>query len=157
MRRCVRAVALVLMQLVIACTSPEVGRPSVDRMADLPSVFLWAWERREDLSFIDPSQVGVAFLCGTIELDGSDVAVRPRMQPLRTTVGTPLIAVVRIESGLKAAPMLSASQGPQVVSAIVQLTSVDAIVAVQVDYDARMSERPFYRAFWRTCAPRSRQ
>src|SRR5262249_668293 len=53
-----------------------------DRMNDLPRVFLWAWERPEDLRFIDLREVGVAFLAETVYLRGERVVVRPRMQSL---------------------------------------------------------------------------
>ena len=62
------------------------------------TVILWAWERPEDLTFIDPQKVEVAFLAKTIYLRGDKVAVKPRLQPLKLAPGTKLTAVVRIES-----------------------------------------------------------
>jgi hypothetical protein len=38
------------------------------RAGQLPAVMLWAWERPEDLSGIDSSRVGVAFLACTVFL-----------------------------------------------------------------------------------------
>ena len=61
-------------------------------------IILWAWEHPEDLSFIDPKEVSVAFLAKTIYLWGDNVNVRPRMQPLSIPRGTKLIAVARIET-----------------------------------------------------------
>jgi hypothetical protein len=44
---------------------------------------LWAWERPEDLSFIDSNKFGVAFLqAQTLTLQGDDVTFSPRHQPL---------------------------------------------------------------------------
>ena len=37
------------------------------------AVILWAWERPEDLSFINPEKVGVAFLAKTIYLRASRI------------------------------------------------------------------------------------
>jgi hypothetical protein len=48
------------------------GRPYIigDPMRAYPRVFLWAWERPEDLSFIDPREAGVVVLAKTLTLDG---------------------------------------------------------------------------------------
>jgi len=53
------------------------------RMAAFPGIMLWAWEHPQDLSFVEPQKVGVAFLARTIFLRGSEVLVHPRLQPLR--------------------------------------------------------------------------
>jgi len=37
-------------------------------MANLPNLYLWAWERPEDLQFLSNRKVGVAFLAKTISL-----------------------------------------------------------------------------------------
>ena len=136
---CLMMAALPLLGLGCQRTEPP------DRLAGYPSVILWAWERAEDLRFIDPSEVGVAFLCGTIRLDGDDAHALPRMQPMQAPPETAFIAVVRIESGLVESPSLSAGQRSQTVLEIVRLTDYDEISAVQIDFDARLSERGFYR------------
>ncbi|MGE5303697.1 MAG: hypothetical protein ACM3TN_10245, partial [Alphaproteobacteria bacterium] len=71
---------------------------SADRLASFPRTILWAWERPENLSFIDPTQTGVAFLARTLYLRDSEIVVRPRLQPLRMPSGTAVMAVVRIET-----------------------------------------------------------
>jgi len=72
--------------------------PRIDRLSRLPRLILWAWERRENLTFIDPSETGVTYLARTLELKGDSVIVRPRFQPLTVPPRTALIAVVRIEA-----------------------------------------------------------
>src|SRR5271165_1481698 len=66
---------------------------------DLPGVVLWAWERPEDLRFLDTRRAGVAFLAATAKIlpDGS-IQFHPRMQELLLPDGAAAIAVVRIES-----------------------------------------------------------
>ena len=115
---------------------------SVDPASGAPSVFLWAWERPEDLRFLDPSEAGVAFLAGTIVLSGDEVVVSPRLQPLRTAPGTSLIPVVRVETDRAG---LSSSQLQRTADAIERLTFSDSADAVQIDFDATTSERGFYR------------
>src|SRR5262249_47788705 len=44
-------------------TFPGSGRFfSHSGFGGLPQIMLWAWERRENLDFIDPREIGVAFL-----------------------------------------------------------------------------------------------
>src|SRR5215470_1689041 len=151
----------------------------------LPKIMLWAWERPEDLSFIDPRQIGVAFLAKTIYLRGDKVESRPRLQPLNVPETTALVAVVRIESrpaDHRSAAMAAASapstdrpapsaarhstvdsagafggqnwnkpnvSDAQLVRIIDEISSVARmprrISAIQIDFDARKSERGFYR------------
>jgi hypothetical protein len=39
---------------------------------------LWAWERPEQLDFIDTKRIGVAYLAKTIQLRDDELFVRPR-------------------------------------------------------------------------------
>ena len=107
-----------------------------------PRVILWAWERPENLTFIDPNKTAVAYLAKTITLRGDEIAVKPRLQPLQLPEGTKVIGVVRIETGRTGAPSLSSSQLQQTAGEITSLTGVSA---VQIDFDATVSERDFYR------------
>jgi hypothetical protein len=101
---------------------------------------LWAWERPEDLRFIDPAKIGVAYLAGTVTLHGTQADWRPRMQPLRIPQGTRLMAVVRVESGGRAGG--SAREAAQLIS---RASGNAGVSAIQIDYDARLGEREFYR------------
>lgn len=116
-------------------------RPQRDPLPQFPRTMVWAWERPEKLDFIDPREVGVAFLARTIYIRGGVVTVRPRLQPLMVTPGTALMAVVRIESH----GVASASRA-EVEHAILDATELRGVRALQIDYDARASERDFYRA-----------
>lgn len=119
--------------------------PSGNRLADFPPVILWAWERPEVVNFIDPSEVGIAFLAKTLRLRGKKVIIRPRLQPLQVPRSTVLMAVARIEVDRFEPPPFSSDQQAQVVSAIAELTRLSNIAALQVDFDATTSERAFYR------------
>lgn len=163
--------------------SPELFRSSPSgRLGKLPPVTFWAWERPEDLRFLLSNQAGVAFLVKTIYLqshspDSSESSpsfvVRPRLQPLRISPGTPLTAVVRLESshGLpreaffkntptitplhpevsrdQQAPALDPSSSvifQRVAAEISDLQNIPSVQAIQIDFDAAISERPFYAA-----------
>jgi hypothetical protein len=115
-----------------------------DRMSRLPHVILWAWERRENLGFIDPDKTAVAYLARTLDLRGDSVLVRPRYQPLTVPPRTTLIAVVRIEDDRRVAPTRSVSQRAEAARIIAKLADASP-AAIQIDYDASLSERSFYR------------
>jgi hypothetical protein len=115
-------------------------------MSTSPKLFLWAWERPEQLEFIDPAKTGVAFLAKTIELQGHQVVTHPRLQPLKVPSGTEIIAVVRIETDRKERPILSEKQRTETVTTLAKAAKLPGITALQIDFDATVSERPFYRA-----------
>jgi hypothetical protein len=121
-------------------TSAEAER----RLAALPHVILWAWERPEKLDFIDTEKAGVAFLAKTIYLRSERVVARPRLQPLSVRPGTVLIAVARIESDRTHAPLLTNNQKDTVAKEIVALAQLPNVNAIQIDFDAKTSERAFY-------------
>ena len=136
---------MIALTVLAADTVPAVQRfAHTDRMSRLPRIILWAWERPENLNFIDPSKVAVAYLACTLDLNGAGVLVRPRFQPLTVPRHTVLIAVVRIESDRRLPPALSALQRTKVASIIASLASASPS-AIQIDFDARRSEREFYR------------
>ncbi|MFL6276968.1 MAG: DUF3142 domain-containing protein [Blastocatellia bacterium] len=115
-----------------------------DRLSDLPHVILWAWERPEDLRFINPQETGVAYLAATIRLRGDRTIIRPRLQPLRLAPGTRRVAVVRLETGNH--PLYSDDQRRRIVAELIGLAGGENVEAVQIDFDALTSERAFYRA-----------
>jgi hypothetical protein len=122
---------------------------SAHLLADFPKMILWAWERPENLSFIDPAQTGVAFLARTLYLRDSEIIVRPRLQPLRIPPGTAVMAVARIETDASKPVEWSQSLRRKTIDAIAELSSVPGIRAVQIDFDARQSERKLYRELLR--------
>lgn len=108
----------------------------------LPDTVLWAWERPEDLRALNPRTTAVAFLAATLTLSHAQLTARPRYQPLRFAPGTKLIPVIRLESDLTGLPPTAA-----VTQAILRtLATVPSAAAYQIDFDARLSERPWYTA-----------
>ena len=114
--------------------------------APLPGVVLWAWERPEHLDFIDPGRIGVAFLAKSIDVSGRGIAVRSRMQPLSVPGGTSLIAVVRISTVRHADTSRLHEQTGNIVAQVLGAAQIPGCRGVQIDFDAKKSERPFYRA-----------
>src|ERR1039457_1174422 len=131
MRRLGCAVCALL--FVTAC------RRQPDPLAGFPRVVLWAWERPDDLRFIDPERTGVAFLARSIEWRDGRVTARPRKQTLRFPPSTVLMAVVRMESFSPPLPDPAA-----VTAEIAGVGNIQGVRAVQIDFDARRSEREWY-------------
>jgi hypothetical protein len=113
---------------------------------DFPSKILWAWERPEDLRFIDTKEFGVAFLAQTLTMHDDEIIHQPRRQPLQIADGTYLIAVTRIESARNRdrAPALSAEQQKSIVQSVKKTVELANVKGVQIDFDALLSERAFY-------------
>jgi Protein of unknown function (DUF3142) len=126
--------------LAVTALAALAYRAPRDPLPQFPRTIVWAWERPEKLDFIDPHEVGVAFLARTIYIRGGVVSVRPRLQPLVVAPGTALMAVVRIESqGVPSASRAEVEHG------ILEATEFHGVRALQIDYDAKRSEREFYR------------
>jgi hypothetical protein len=110
---------------------------------DLPNVVLWAWERPEDLRFIDPQRTGVAFLAATVSISSNgSVCFQPRMQGLELPARAAVLAVVRIESP----PRHENVQTQALISGIREIAGLPKVRGIQIDFDARASEREFYGA-----------
>ncbi len=109
---------------------------------------LWAWERPEDLRFLAAAPgrgpVAVALLVGTLELRGDGARWHGRRQPLALPSTAEQVAVVRIEVAAGVAPSLSPGQRRQAVTAILAASRDHHVL--QIDFDARRSERAFYTA-----------
>jgi hypothetical protein len=114
----------------------------------MPNKILWAWERPEDLRFIDPNEFGVAFLAQTIFLENDRVSPRGRRQPLDVAPGTYLIAVTRIETNKETSgqPKLDQAMAAKTAALIRNTLDLPDVRAIQVDFDAVVSERDFYRS-----------
>ncbi|MGI8468022.1 MAG: DUF3142 domain-containing protein [Pyrinomonadaceae bacterium] len=115
----------------------------------MPNVILWAWERPEDLRFLDAKKYGVAFLAQTLFLQNDEVVFQPRRQPLKVSPDTYLIAVTRIETDKTNRPPLSDTQKNEIVSYVKQTLEMPRVKAVQIDFDALASERGFYKSLVR--------
>jgi hypothetical protein len=130
-RKCVVLAALLL---AMSC-----GRRA-DPLPGFPRLVLWAWERPERLEFVDPRMAAVAYLARTVGWREGRITSRPRMQALVVAEGTRVMAVVRLESWTPPLPGVE-----RVAAEILRDASNPAVRAVQIDFDARKSERTWYR------------
>jgi hypothetical protein len=136
----------------LALAGPHVAASRGDLRADAtpasshrPRVILWAWERAEDLSFIEPKQVGISYLVKTIRLSGNQVLARTNLNGLKYPSGTWLMACARIEIDSSHPPTLGYRQIDQTAADLAALVNFPGAKAVQLDFDAVKSQRDFYR------------
>lgn len=112
------------------------------RFKNYPPVTLWAWERPEDLRGLDPNRFAIAYLQQTIVIRDR-VEIWARRQPLAMEPAAKLIAVVRIEAPAGAADLSDRALPAKLAGIIVGAIS-PRVSAIQVDFDARDSQRVFY-------------
>jgi hypothetical protein len=118
----------------------------VSEQSSKPRIMLWAWEAPSDLQWLDSQHVGVAFLAQTITLSGDDIWAKPRMQPLKVDSDTFLTAVVRIESSKRDKVTFSKAQIDRIVANVIKTSKLPGVRDVQIDFDAKVSEREFYKS-----------
>ena len=129
----VKRALLVLAFLLASCGAR-------DPLPEFPRLMLWAWERPEDFHYLDPSRAGVAYLARTISWRDGQVASQPRLQPLDVPPRTVLMTVIRLESAGQPLPDAAA-----VVAEILKDANDPRSRALELDFDARVSERDWYR------------
>jgi len=147
-----RLLGLLSLILLLGCKVSEQA-PNI-AIKHLPAIMLWAWEMPEDLRFLDTTKAGVAFLAEEILIRGQAIHFRRRAQPLLLAPGTKTIPVIRIETNGdpvvlpngevdQGAPLDSASyiEAAENISNLARSLQADCI---QIDYDARLSERGWY-------------
>lgn len=107
-------------------------------------IVLWAWERPEDLRFLEKYDASVAYLAGSVTIQDSKVKTRQRMQPLVIAEKTPLISVIRIDN-FSADLSLDQKEYDTLTDFIVQMCGIkEKIRQCQLDFDATQSELDFY-------------
>jgi Protein of unknown function (DUF3142) len=128
----------------LRCDATPDKAAGTGRMSALPRITVWSWERREDLRAIDATTTAVAYLDRTVLVNAAGVAVKPQRQALLLPAAKELsrIAVVRIETTTDA--VLNEETSEKVAAAIAG-SAVTSLAALQIDFDARKSEREWYR------------
>ena len=106
-----------------------------------PDYYLWAWRREEDLSFIDTDRVKVAAWTATITLHEDGFVVEHRTNKITYPSDAEIVAVVRIE----AKGVADDATTSRLAEAIIAANRPFRPGEHQIDFDARVSQRDFYR------------
>jgi hypothetical protein len=95
------------------------------------------------------TDIGVAYLALSLSFEGrNEVIPNPRMTPLRTAPNTWLMPVVRLDFNgwdERQRPAFSDQQRRLAASMIGEMVGLTHAQAIQIDFDAPYSARPFYR------------
>lgn len=137
--------ALAVLALLCAAVRPDAAPAAIlsTRMSQLPRHTLWVWERPEDMRAVVTATTALAVLDQTL-LVGPSIQRLPRRQTVVYPAGVTRIAVVRIETRPGAA--LDLAQARVVAVLVLDSTNEPGLAALQIDFDARRSERAFYTA-----------
>jgi hypothetical protein len=92
------------------------------------------------MPFLAADRVGIAVLAGTIQVGGGHLGCLPRLQPFHAPSDAQVMVTVRIESS--ASPLPSAKS---VAQCALSWSEMPGMRALQIDFDARRSERSWYR------------
>ena len=111
---------------------------------DTPALVLWAWDRDDDLSFIDIRDTAVAYLAATVVLRGESVFLTPRHHPLAAPKGTRLVAVAHVEIDRHEPPVVSDAQARDFAATLAALRENLPGEFLQIDFEARSSQRAFF-------------
>ncbi|MGH9449676.1 MAG: hypothetical protein ACRD11_03960 [Terriglobia bacterium] len=152
MRSIVRAVLIAWLVIAAGC-GPARGRSQAKReraasaanFSGWPKVILWAWQRRDNLSFIDPKRSGVSYLVETIRIGRAGIALNRNENGFVIPAGTWLMACVRIEMQPGYAPPPSMHEAGKIASLLLRVAQFPGAKAIQIDFDATVSQRRFYR------------
>jgi hypothetical protein len=104
---------------------------------------LWCWEAPQDLRQV-PATTGIAFLAATIRIHKNSLSYLPRMQPLQIAPHAYVLPVIHIESDHDVPPEFEMNQKDKIAGLIAKLAGGADGKRVQVDFDARSTERAFY-------------
>jgi hypothetical protein len=131
-----------LAALWLAVSSAQTGKQVP------PQLMLWSWFAGDDFRPLANRQVGVAYLALSLQFEGRDApAPSPRLTPVRIPPGMYDMAVVRFDASREPGkrPAYSQKQRELATRMIAEIYDIVHPKALQIDFDAPESARPFYR------------
>ncbi len=121
-----------------------------------PQIYIWTWDYPQDFSKLQlPPNAGVAFLAGTIHITKAGIYGEPRHCRMVAPSSIPLISVCRIELSPDFKEPLDQKLANKVCDLIIKYGHVDKINKLQIDFDARLNERSFYKKIIATLQQRT--
>ena len=112
---------------------------------DYPRIILWAWERKEDLRFINNRNIEIAYLALTIRISHNALFIRRRSNILLKGESINAFPVIRIEAANNTLPYLTESLEMNIVNEITSIAIHSNAKRIQIDFDALKSQRNFYK------------
>ena len=134
--------AIALLSLTLGLKGDAIPTPrSTAKPTTAPHIILWAWERPEDLTTLNPQQAGVAFLAERLFL-GANLQLVPRRQKIAVPPGVWAEAVVRIETTRDFKDTEALRE--ETAQALLRVAALTNLHGLQIDFDATRSQQPFY-------------
>lgn len=116
-------------------------------IAKKTDIILWAWDRYEDLGFLENMAAGrrlsVAFYAGKIELAKTPPRLIPRQRKLIAAKNTPMIPVLHVAPAR--GDVYSELHASAIVNGLAQILQTYPGSAIQLDFEVFASQRNFYR------------
>lgn len=109
------------------------------------SVYVWAWERPEDLRFLENSadKITIVYYAGDVVIKSGAMVIHPRRNKLLLPAGAQAMPLIRIDNFDKAVA-LTEERAQVIKNFIARACTVYGISGCQIDFDATVSERPAY-------------
>lgn len=115
--------------------------------AETPRIYLWAWDRPEDLRFLDP-KIGVAYFAGKIDLSEKKPVFRPRSKALLLPERRVTLPVLHVRAVRNA--RYGDAERELIVEAMRRLVADTGTQAIQLDFEVYHSQREFYKSVIRS-------
>lgn len=115
---------------------------AVSALGAEPRIYLWAWDRPEDLRFLEP-QIGVAYFAGEIDLAEKKPAFRPRTKALLLPKTQPSLPVLHVRA--KRSGRYGDAEQKVILEAIRRLVADSRTEVIQLDFEVYNSQRDFYK------------
>lgn len=108
-------------------------------------LYVWAWERPEDLRFLKNSadKITIVYYAGDVVIKSGSMVIHPRRNKLLLPSGARAMPLIRIDNFDKAVA-LTEERVQAIQNFIVRACSVPGVSGCQIDFDATISERPVY-------------
>jgi hypothetical protein len=126
---------------IIICIGGVVAAPVFIYTHSSSQIYLYAWERPEDFSFLkDQSGVGIVFYAGDIVIKDNKIDTILRRNSLKIPDGLKSIPLIRIDSF--DSPDVLNKNKDNITKFIIQICG--SFRECQIDFEARTSEYDFY-------------
>jgi len=120
---------------------------SAQSVSQPPRVYLWAWDRPEDLRFLDP-EIGIAYFAGKIDFGEKKPAFRPRSKALLLPERRVTLPVLHVRAVRNA--RYGDAERELIVEAMRRLVADTGMQAIQLDFEVYHSQREFYKSVIRS-------
>ncbi|QSI33902.1 hypothetical protein GNX71_31775 [Variovorax sp. RKNM96] len=138
--------------LVLALLALFAHEAIASPQADPPRTLLWVWDRPQLFS-APPEGMGIAYLHATVRLSGTQSRTTWRQWPLRIAPGITVIPVVHVTLDNLAPSPVDDTQQQAIARALEHAAAHSRSGWVQLDFEARRSQREAYVALLQRLQP----